>query len=132
MPSIRHPLHYPTEYFNVLERVALKHETVVVRCETPEAARKLRGHFYAFIGSLKRAANSIKPEFADEFAWAQRTMCSLEGSTLTFQTRDQSWQAKLMREALGRAAPGVPDVVVPPSIAAFAHAENDPDQEEEE
>lgn len=118
MPSIRHPLHYPPEYFTLIERAAVSAITTKVPCESPAAARKLRGHFYAFVGALKRA----QAEYPDAFAWSQRTMCYLDGSELAFMPRDQSWQAVTVREAL-EAAPAsgevVPSTALPPGIAAF-------------
>ncbi len=109
MPSIRHPQHYPREYYEILRRVVLAGEQVVVPCESPAKARKLRGHFYAFIGALKRH----QTEFPDDFAASQRTMVSLENSSLRFQCRDNSWQAQTVAAALAGTAspaPAVPDI----------------------
>lgn len=110
MPTIRHPQHYPREYFQIVERVTIGGQSVVVPCETPEKARKLRGHFYAFVGALKRH----QTEFADAFTQSQRTMVSLEGSNLRFQSRDNAWQAKTVAAALaaepGKSPQPTPDV----------------------
>lgn len=122
MPSIRHPLHYPQEYFQLIERAAIQGLSTVVPCESPEAARKLRGHFYAFVGALKRA----QAEYPEQFAWSQRTMCYLQGSTLEFMSRDRSWQALAVKAGL-EAAPEAqqPSTALPAGIAAFLKQEED-------
>lgn len=100
MPSIRSPLHYPKEYFDLIRMAAVENKITTVPCENEEEARKLRGHFYAFLGSLKRAALGKTPEYVEEYAWGQRTMCYLDKTTLSFMPRDESWQSKRVRNAL--------------------------------
>ena len=120
MPSVRSPLHYPKEYFELIRLAAVENKVTTVPCEDKATALKLRGHFYAFLGALKRAANANPPTYVEEYAWGQRTMCYFDGAVLSFMPRDNAWQAKLVRAALGTAA-GVQDVPkqsvpLPPSL----------------
>lgn len=113
MPSVRSPLHYPREYFELVRLAAVEGRVTTVPCATKEEALKLRGHFYAFLGALKRAASAATPSYTEEFAWGQRTMCYLDGETLSFMPRDEAWQAKRIRAALSETTGPVGQTILP-------------------
>jgi hypothetical protein len=120
MPSIRHPLHYPAEYFKLIELAAIKGQTTTVPCSSPKHALKLRGHFYAFVGALKRGGD----EYKEQYGWSQQTMCYLQDSTLHFIPREKSWQAETIRAAFAAAPPAEPTITeepaeLPPGIAQY-------------
>lgn len=64
-----------------------------------QRALKLRGHFYAFIGALKREAKA-NPEgpWRDLVDYAKRTMVYYNKGecALYFVPREQSWQQRLL------------------------------------
>lgn len=110
MPRTNDPGKYPQAYHKLLQDVALEGKTIRVPAvgampddeSMPgmQRALKLRAHFYAFIGSLKRARatsqeNGRWNELAD---YANRTMVYLDKKAvaLMFVPRENSWQQKLI------------------------------------
>jgi hypothetical protein len=66
-----------------------------------ERLLKLRQHFYAFIGALKRT--DVDPKWAELTTAASQTMCFLDKKqvALVFSPRSEAWQGKVLDELAG-------------------------------
>lgn len=131
MPRSNDPGHYPQAYQDYLYRVAVEGKTIRVPAigSMPDdeampgmqRALKLRAHFYAFLGSLKRAAK-VDPKWEEMANYANRTMLFLDKKNvaLMFIPREQSWQQKLLETGGEVGASAV--ALVPDSAAAESEA----------
>jgi len=108
--------HYPTRYLEIVRECAI--EGKITRVTLPDIKRglSLRGHWYAFVGALKAEAARIKREASvlitageedirQVATLAPRVMVQLEASedgqcSVIWQSRDHSWQAQALREAV--------------------------------
>lgn len=116
--------HYPAEYLRLVERVGEELESVEMKLPDRIAAMKVRGHFYAFVGALRKAksdAVEARVKRAREEASlgkaltlenpnsetyirladvVDKVMITITKEGLLFQRRENSWQAQLLRQAL--------------------------------
>ena len=119
MPRAKSLQHYPDAYQEFLEAVGVRGEIKRVpmdRSLSPNVQRtqavSFRGHWYAFVGSLKSEARRIrelKSRSAGEeeilrLAGLQATvLCQIEdgpdGPWVCFMSRERSWQAQLLKNA---------------------------------
>lgn len=147
MPRSSDPGQYPQAYCDYLREVALNGKTMRVPrvgalpddedLTGQQRALKLRGHFYAFIGALKREAKA-NPDgpWAELANYAKRTMVYYNKGecALYFVPREQSWQQKLLDDLGGPAGEAQPSakasersLVVLKNLLTAAEAENDKD-----
>lgn len=84
---------FPVEFFELLDRAASK--TVTVECSTIERARSLLARFNTFRSALYRSdADEAQKVLA-------RSICArVCGTCVEFAPRSDTWEAKLIREAL--------------------------------
>jgi hypothetical protein len=108
MPRVTYPESYPVKYHDILQKCG--EAGAVIRLpssgEFPpdenfsglERLLKLRGHFYAFIGAVKRSPD---PKWAEMKIWASQTTIYLDKKAvcLVFSNRDASWQSKAFETA---------------------------------
>jgi hypothetical protein len=62
MPRTRDLSTYPTAYWSIIEDAAMRARTTRVPARDLSMARSIRGHWYAFIGSLKAERTRIRLE----------------------------------------------------------------------
>lgn len=127
MPRTKSLQHYPDRYQEIIRECGLEGKQVTLNCESRLQALKLRGHWYAFVGSLKAHVAGLRQEAARRVLTTGEkeleTLCNLaptvmvqvtEGPNyiqLAYQSREHSWQAKLLATATvtqAEAAPTVP------------------------
>lgn len=106
--------YYPQEYWDSVRDSALGGKGRHVVCPTMKHALSLRGHFYAFIGSLRWEAERLaalpsrtpaEEEIVHLATVSARVMVQVspgtDGSaTVSWLNRDESWQAKLMKTSV--------------------------------
>lgn len=116
MARTKNPSHYPTEYARIARQVGIEGKSWEAVVPDRHTGNRLRGHWYAYIGAVRTAAKKAlqmpaELHSAEDLEYIvlaraiDRVWCGLEaiGSTgefkLSFQNRDQSWQAQLLRKA---------------------------------
>ncbi len=92
---------FPSAYQELVSYVATTDESVVIPMNTPQEALSLKAKFNAWKSALKRAGR------ADDLAQAQYVVCIMENTPdgkyqLRFMPRNQSWESKVVREALSK------------------------------
>jgi hypothetical protein len=124
MPHSRKVSHYPDEYADILRQAVASTGTTTMDFDTRLEAIKLRGHFYAYIGALRReerriaASNEITSQDRDLLDLARLAdklliqVVQKPGGTATleFMARDRSWQAEKAREALRSGVKPLPPI----------------------
>jgi hypothetical protein len=106
------PEHFPIQYFNILHVVGEQGKTwrvpgvgemqPMVDSQTGEEITadkllsKLRGHFYAFKGSLKKFKDD--PKFQDSYLASCRVACYVDrkGKFVEFRPTDKTWHAQAL------------------------------------
>src|SRR5690242_10696850 len=108
MPRTVDPDNYPLEYREMVEKAALSGKVFRIPGSGPmpdekgytglQRLVKLRQHFYAFIGAVKRSEDE---KWKDVKAWASQTMVVTDKNEvcLYISNRDKAWQAEMFREA---------------------------------
>lgn len=111
MPRIRKPEAYPEQYHDLVRQVGLQGVTIRVPQEGPmpdsdnytgeQRLLKLRQHFYAFIGALKRP--DADPKWSELATAAAQTVVYYDKKqvALVFSNRADAWQGKLLDEFAG-------------------------------
>lgn len=116
MPRAKSLSHYPARYGEIVEACAIRGATATLSAADAQAVMgmstdpvhavaKLRGHFYAYLGVLRREgerlakAGAISPgsqEIIDRAAQSFRVVCTImdDPVRLVFANRDKSWQAQ--------------------------------------
>ena len=102
MPRSTRPQSYPPEYQQLLLAASLAVATpdgrYSLQLQTPSAAQSLKSKTYAYFRALRE--DGTNPDLA---AKSELLSLSVEGSTLHLSHREDSWDAKLLREAMGLA-----------------------------
>ena len=132
MPRTKSLQHYPDRYQEIIRECGLEGKRIDVPMDSPQQAASLRGHWYAFIGSLKAHVGAFQRDAASKgrmLSGGEVDLQQLAGlaSTvmvqivdrdgailLTFQSREHSWQAKALAGATvtqGEAAPSAPGTI---------------------
>ena len=106
MPRSKSLSHYPTRYAEIVQDCAVRGKRIEVPVETTLHATKLRGHFYAFVGAVKRDARLLDtrgpPWAAHELgikelaAQTSMVLVSIEECLCVFENRERSWQAQAL------------------------------------
>lgn len=114
MTRIAKPAQYPKHYYDTVQQVAETGKVVKLENLTVVELRKLRGHFYSFKGSIKRAAEAaqnkemralpLSPDekyFLQVYAWNERVGVWIDevAMTLEFRNRDTGFYGQLMDKA---------------------------------
>lgn len=109
MPRTRDPESYPIAYHEIVRKCGQQGLTIRLpqAGEMPGAGEltgmqrllKIRGHFYSFIGGLKRPG--LDPKWSELSHAAAQTIVYLDkkGVALVFSNRNESWQAQAMELA---------------------------------
>lgn len=134
MPRTTKPENYPAEYTQIVMDCGILGKSFRLPAVGPmpaDSARglsglqrllKLRGHFYSFIGAVKR---STDPKWAQTAAAAGQTVASInkEECALYFGNREQSWQAQAFK-TIGevKAAPGITEPAIETSLRKVIEA----------
>lgn len=124
MPRVHKLSHYPVEYGKMIRGCALGGKTTAVRftensvnqdgtLKTPrEQAISLRYHYYGYLGSLKAEAGRLRKQDPQLLSDGERDTIELdhlremvlvtvtEPATVTWQSRENSWQAKALAGAV--------------------------------
>lgn len=113
MPRSHSLSHYPSRYGEIIREVAVAGKRAEVPCDGQPTAAKLRGHFYAYVGALRREARGIKTaaptageadilELSAQSAMVLVTIEILSDGRvgLVFQNRENSWQAKALEKVV--------------------------------
>ena len=144
MPRIKPLNHFPDRYAEIIRQAALEGKQTIVPVDSIKQGRQLRGHFYAYLGALKAAAAEAalqnRPLTAGEVEiehlsrLAPTVMAYLEDTgrmvTLTFQSREHSWQAKALAKAETVAAPSRPTAtILEPSFERLLQIQQEIDEE---
>jgi hypothetical protein len=121
MPRTKSLQHYPDRYQEIIRECGLEGKQIEVLLDDYKQALKLRGHWYAFIGSLKAEVNRIQKgdqpltpgeedliQLASLSATVMVTISTGPLISLTFQSREHSWQAQALAGATVRTAEGKP------------------------
>lgn len=155
MPRSKSLAHYPSRYREYIEKVAVQGAVVRIPCDplTDDLGRtiparmvaaKLRGHFYAYLGALRRearAASSKRQEnqthgdldIIEASAQSHMVVVTIEEAEgrvyVLMANRETSWQAKALAQATiteGSSKPtdsGLEDIA-----ARLARAQSDADR----
>lgn len=105
MPRTKRLNHYPPKYFDIVEGAALGDTPLEVELPSRTDAVRLRGHFYAFVGSLRaqaleEEAGGLAPSRVQELAALSHQVLvqvvnQPDGrAKLVFTGRERSWQAQ--------------------------------------
>lgn len=121
MPRTKSLQHYPERYQEIVRECALQGKTVRVPLDTLKQAMSLRGHWYAFVGSLKVHVRELEREplrargsqdLIELAAQVSTVMVQIasEPPAVIFQSREHSWQANALRRATVTAGDSKPSV----------------------
>ena len=134
MPRTKSLSHYPSRYQEIVRECAIEGKRLEI--ELPEIKRGLsmRGHWYAFVGSLKSEAARIKrdqhglltvgeADLLELAAQVSSVMVQVEaaasgGCRVIWQNRENSWQAQALRAATITSGGSQPTSTELDSIAA--------------
>lgn len=123
MPRSKALSHYPAKYGEIVEAAAVRGEETVVPLADAQHALKLRGHFYAYVGALRREARALKArsglfssgeqETLERAAQSEMVLVQVEvlpsgHAQVVFCNREASWQAQALAAATTREARSQP------------------------
>lgn len=110
---------YSSALWEIVEAVAVRHEVLEVTVPNVQAARKLRGKFYAFRQGIEAAIREAMtpgsihaddlPKLQNTLQWSRVSVCWFaEGPgpvVVRYMDKDQTPDAELYRQALASAKP---------------------------
>ena len=113
MPRSKAIHHYPRQYGEIVEGCALRGERLTIATATRLEAAKLRGHFYAYVGALRRTALEIElragerrltageEEIINRARQSEMVLVMVQDlpdgtAEIAFCNREESWQARML------------------------------------
>jgi hypothetical protein len=115
--------HYPSRYSEIIRECGEEGKRVTASFPSAEKALSLRGHYYAFLGALKREADALEraggllsledAAIVDLAKVQPRVMLTVrttgDGTTyVIWENREQSWQAQALAAATVEATDAAP------------------------
>lgn len=112
MPRSKAIHHYPKQYGDIIEGCAIRAEKLTIPATSRMEAMKLRGHFYAYVGALRRTSREIldkararaltegEEEIIERAKQSEMVLVMIDedqaGVRVAFCNREESWQAKML------------------------------------